>query len=308
MSCTKPIGNTGVTSCLPSDEPIIGLLFQQTEDSSGTENSLLGASVGTASYLIDKTNLLDASIRLVPLMNLVEVVDERGEDEFYTDDSKASYFLQAGQRVFKGRLNKDANPQLLGELKKWKDTQASVYPVGLEGGVFGDESGTADLKGFQIVRGSLSFSYVKATRAEPAHIMIQFTYDETVEDENIRKFENAEIEDNAKKLDGLITSNATIVSAAAAASGFTVDIDAIYGSALAREDIEGLVAADFILTETSPTPGVTSITSVTESSTIPGRYVFVVTTTLNDINDLTLSQSGYTKGYHLNTLAITTES
>ena len=303
--CTSGIGNTGVTSCLPTDSPVSGLLFQQTENSAGVTNELLGASIGTAGYLTDLAKNIDDTVRLVPLQNVVEVLDERGDDEFYADDSKAEYFLQNGQRIFNGEILTNASPQLYGELLKWKNTQTSVYTVHIDKAIHGDDQTTGNLAGFEIVRGTMSFSYVKFTRVKPSHIKIKFTYAETVVDENIRQFEEGEIADDAQRLEGLIPVNA-IINGVVTIASYTVDIAAIYGSAKKLIAAEGLLLADFVMTEITPTPGITTITSTLESSVIPGQYLITVTTSSADVNELTLSQTGLDKGFIMAVLTVTT--
>lgn len=305
MSCTcsSGVGDTGLTSCLPTNEITSGLLFQQTESSAGVRNNLAGATIGTADYLTGLTQDSDSTVRLMPLQNLVEVVDERGETTFYTDNTGVNHELKEGERIFNGEVLINASPQLYGELKKFKCVQMSVYNVGDKGGVFGDSTVTSVLEGFEIVKNSMSFNFVKKTPAKPAHITVQFTYADTVDDANIYKYDSTEISDNAKTLEGLIPVNGTI-DGVVTITEFTADLVTIYGTALTLTKIEGLVLADFLLTEISPTPGVTTITGVVESSA--GKYVFTVTTTSADVNELTLSSTGFGKGYRMNALTVTT--
>lgn len=307
MSCTcsSGVGDTGLTSCLPMNEITSGLLFQQTYTSAGARNNLAGSSIGTAAYLTGLTQNADETVRIMPLQNLVEVVDERGETTFYTDDTGVNHELKEGERVFNGEIIINASPQLYGELNKFKCIQMSVYNVGDKGGIFGDSDTVSELEGFEIVKGSMSFNFMKKTPAKPAHIKVQFTYADTVDDANLYKYDVTEIEDSAKTLSGLITVNGT-VNGTVTASAFTVNLAAIYGSAKTRIAIEDLVVADFTLTETSPTPGATTITTVVESAVVAGQYLFTVTTTSADVNELTLSATGLGKGYRMNSLTITT--
>ena len=302
-NCKSGASNTGSPKCLNINEPTAGLGFQETYDSTGTENQLLGSSIGTANYLTGLTNQMDATKRIFPLQNIIEVEDVREDDDFFTTDTKISYKVGNGTRNFNGEMIENATPELLGELEKMTNKEMSVYLFGNEGGLFGDFIEEGKLRGFKIVRGSMALRYVKAkANVKPAHIQIKFAYDELVQDKNIKKFVNDDIADNVRELKGLLTVNG-IVDGAVTITAFDVNINAIFGDAKELVGIENLVLADFVYTEISPTPGATTITSV---SNVAEKYTITVPTTSADVNVLTLSQSGYDKGYELVPLTVTT--
>ena len=302
-SCSNGKGNTGFPSCLPTNEIPVGLLFQSTYDSTGTRNFLSGATIGTVDYLNGLTQNGDTSKRLYPVQDIAEGVSERGDTSFYTDSLGVNHFLKEGERGFIGEKVTDANPKLVGKVDSYKCNQMSVYIIGHLGGIFGVSNTAGQLEGFEIVKNTMDVKWVWMTPAKPAHMPISFTLADTVLDEEISKFEKAQIADTAKSLSGLTDVDGT-VDGTITVSAFTVDLVSEYGTVSDLTEIEGLVSADFLLTEISPTPGVTTITSVNESSA--GKYVFTVTTTSADVNHLTLSANGIAKGYEMTAVVITT--
>ena len=303
-SCVTGLGNTGLPSCLPLNEIPVGFLFQQTYDSTGTRNNLLGASIGTATYLTALTQNTDKTVRLYPVQNIAEAVSERGDSTNYTDSLGVNHFIKEGERTYVGEKTTNAAPKLVGQMDLMKCNQMSVYVVGHEGGIFGVSTTVGELEGYEIVKGSIDARWVTMTAAKIAHMPLSFSIAATTKDENIMKFDAGDITDDAQLLSGMIDIS-SVIDGTVTTSVFTVDITADdYGTAKAATTIEGLVAADFVLTETAPTPGVTTITSVAESSA--GKYLFTVTTTSADVNDLTLSSTGTAKGYEMTTLEVTT--
>ena len=175
MSCTcsSGVGDTGLTSCLPMNEITSGLLFQQTYTSAGARNNLAGSSIGTAAYLTGLTQNADETVRIMPLQNLVEVVDERGETTFYTDDTGVNHELKEGERVFNGEIIINASPQLYGELNKFKCIQMSVYNVGDKGGIFGDSDTVSELEGFEIAGSDKVFYPAVATIKRGKYVIVK---------------------------------------------------------------------------------------------------------------------------------------
>jgi hypothetical protein len=302
-SCVTGLGNTGVPSCLPINEIPVGFIFQETYDSTGTRNFLSGTSIGNADYLNGLTQSTDATVKLFPVQDIAEAVSERGDSTFYTDSLGVEHFIKEGERTFVGEKVTSVSPKLVGKIDTMKCNQMSVYVVGHLGGIFGISTTSGELQGFEIVKGSMDLRWVWGTASKPAHIPMKFTLADTVNDSEIMKFENAEIEDNAKSLSGMLDVDGT-VDGTVTTSTFTVDLALEYGTAKTLTAVEGLVLADFVLTEISPTPGVSTISGVTESSA--GKYVFTATTTSADVNELTLSATGIAKGYDMDAVTITT--
>lgn len=304
-SCVTGLGNTGLPSCLPLNEIPVGFLFQQTYNSAGTRNNLLGSSIGTATYLTALTQDADKTVRLYPVQNIAEAVSERGDSTFYTDSLGVNHFIKEGERTYVGEQVTNSAPKLVGQMDLMKCNQMSVYVVGHEGGVFGVSTTVGELEGYEIVKGSIDARWVTMTAAKPAHMPLSFSIAATTKDEDISKFDNGDITDNAQTLSGMIDISG-IINGTVTTSAFTVDITADnYGTAKAATTIEGLLITDFVLTETSPTPGVTTITTVVESSTNAGEYLFTVAQASADVADLTLSAAGTAKGYEMTTLEVT---
>ena len=301
-SCTTGLGNLGIPNCLPMNEIPVGFLFQKTYNSAGVRNSLDGASIGNASYLQDLCFNADENIRLFPLQDVDALVGARGDDKTFEETGGLIHFLKEGEKGYVGEKLVNATPKLLGKLNSMKCNDMSVYIIGHEGGLFGETTVEGTLYGYEMVSSTVSFKWVDMINEKPAFIMVNFMLADTVKDENIMKFDGAEIGDNAKRLKGIQDANGT--ASAISITGFTVVLKKEYGTAKTLLPLTGLVLADFLLTETSPTPGVTTITSSTE--TPDGTFAMLATTTAADVNVLTLSATGLAKGYFLNPVTITT--
>ena len=301
-SCTTGLGNLGIPGCLPMNEIPVGFLFQKTYNSAGVRNSLDGALIGTASYLQDLCYNSDESIRLFPLHNVDALIGAKGDDKTFEETGGTVHFLIEGEKSYAGEKLKDATPVLLKKLNAMKCNDMSVYVIGHLGGVFGETENEGTLYGYEMVNSTVSFKWVDMTNDKPAFIMTNFMLADTVNDENIMKFDSSEIGDKAKSLKGIQDANG--VASAISITGFTVVLKKEYGTAKTLLPVTGLLLADFLLTETSPTPGVTTISGVTEG--VDGTYAVLATTTAADVNVLTLSATGLAKGYYLNPVTITT--
>lgn len=301
-SCTSGLGNTGLPSCLPTNEIPVGFLFQQTYDSTGTKNFLDGTTIDTANYLIGLTQNADTTKRLYPVQDIAEAVSERGDSTFYTDSLGVNYFIKEGERTYVGEKLVGASPLLVGKIGAFKCVQMSVYVIGHEGGIFGSSTENGKLYGYEIVTGSMDVKWVTMTSSKPAHIPMTFTLADTVVDSEIMKFDSSEIEDNAKELSGLkeIKNTTSGISTTTVTQTLTLE----YGSAKTLTKVEGLVAADFTMAEVSPTPASITITSVTESSAGVYDFVFPLETAA-DVLSINLSATGIAKGYNLEEIQFT---
>lgn len=301
-SCSVGLGNLGLPNCVPMNEIPVGFLFQKTYNSAGVRNSLLGSSISTADYLNDLVNDSDESVRLFPMQDIAEGVSERADSVFYTDSLGVNHFIKEGERTYIGEKVTGATPLLVKKAQTFQCNQMSVYVLGHKGGIFGDSTAEGVLNGFEIVRGSLDVRFVMMSASKSAHLPIMFTLADTIEDGNIKKFESEDVTDNAKQLGGLLDVNAVITNESTTTATATIKME--YGTAKSLTLVEGLVVADFVLAELTPTPATITITSVTETSA--GVYDIVFPTeTSADVLNLTLSSTGYGKGYDLNTASIT---
>lgn len=301
-SCSNGKGNTGFPSCLPTNEIPVGLLFQNTYNNAGVRNFLDGALIGNVDYLIGLTRA-DEDVRLYPFQDVAEGVSERSDTTFFTDSLSVNHLLKEGERGFVGEKITNASPELVDKVSSFKCVQMSAYIVGHLGGIFGISQTDGELIGYEIVKGTMDVKWVFMTAAKPAHIPLTFTMADSFTDGEIKKFEASQLGDPAKSLTGLIDVNGTL-DGVVSVTEFTVDLVSEYGAVSQLTEIEGLIITDFVLTEISPTPGVTTITTVVETSA--GKYVFTVTTTSADVNSLTLSTAGVAKGYEMAALTITT--
>lgn len=298
--CVDGFGDFGIPNCVPTNEEIGGMLFQQRESSSGVRNYLDSDLIGNPNYLIGLTNHLNSAIRIRPAQNIVEAVNVRGDSSFYTDGDNVEHFLKKGSRTVTAEILTGASPKLAGQIQTMSCNDVNVFFVGKQGGVFGENTDTTKLFGYEIVKGTLDSVFVPRTKDKVAHIMIKYTLSKKTEDKNILMYEAEDIGDNALSLTGLQEIDG--VSVSASITEMVVDISQLYGNALTLIDTEDLLADDFDLAEISPTPGAATFTVTSVGKT----YTFVVTSTIGDVHELKLTQDGFDKKYILAPVKITT--
>ena len=289
MSCKSGTGNTGVTACLPINEELSGLLFQPTYVGSA-RNSLLGANIGDADYLNDKINNSDEEIRLLPFQNLTEVTDLREDPVSYTDNTGVDHDPTEQPRKFYGEMIIGATPVLLGELQKLSCVQMSTFMLGAKGGLFGNRLNDDDMEGFEIVKDSLYFGWVKKVQGgKSAHIKCSFTIARKVQDKNIAKYEEEQITDSVLDLKGLVDVTLVDVTNVIATKIINFTAESFYGPLNDIITIEDLAATDMVMTLNGAPE------TIVNAPNTNGDYILTYTTAAvaTDIVVLTIVKDGY---------------
>lgn len=297
-SCTDGIINFGQPVCVDSFDRVARLVFVPYQDASGAVNSIKSSDftggVLNSAYFTGKLTDSDKTQRwyLTETINMVEPVRE---DNITQDIDGILYNVSQGVKTFTGQFNGGvASPKYAGVLKSIGCQQMGYFYFDVQGNIVGSyNETTGELDPIKIQRNTLQVKYIEPTKTTVQGIQIKFMVGELELDEDLSYVPANEITADLEALKSVI--DVTIGTATGiSTTGFTIDLSYLYGSAFTKQPYVGAVTANFTLTETSPTPGSITITSVTESSTVPGTYVFVIPAqTSADVLSLDFTKSGF---------------
>lgn len=287
--CNVVFGNTGTPDCVSIGSVTYRLIGVPTFDSTGVRNYIDTTQTLDSAFFTALINQSDTSKRWYPLPVMKNVEDIRGEDltESFNDGSTA--FIQEGSRTFTGITIKNPSPVLLGKMKSWRCSQISVFVIDTDGNILGNGATADTLYPFELDSETWSPKYMKTTDTTVAKIQIDYTYAKSENDEDIRMIAADEMSIDVKDLEGLqdVTAGA---ATSIATTGFVTAIVGAYGTAVAKNKIKGLLAADFTIYNETQTSAVT-ITTCTESP--DGTYTFVYSAqTSADVLTLALVKNG----------------
>lgn len=291
------LGNMGVPGCTPIAKIASKLILTNYFQSDGTITKIDLSDTLDATYFAERMQQYDSGV-LVPLDErwyispfLENVEDIREETVFQTFNSGKKAKVRQGTRSFTGHIIEGAAYEMLQKVKRFQCATLGAFIIDTAGNIIGNGDESGFLKPIRIDKASFDVQLVKATDAEAQMVRITFDWARLEQDSSLKMITASDIVADVLSLEGLIDvfvsfSNITT-------GGFTARFATSYGSAKNPVPVSGLVVGDFSLAEVSPTPGAVSITSVTESATVPGTYTFVTATTAqNDVLQLTLNKAG----------------
>lgn len=279
-ACNSGGGNTGRPSCYEVFGTAKKLIFVEYLKPDGSVNSveisaLSGGKLDQA-FLDARVKDVNPRTRWYPTPPLFTVEDVRADNITEEIDSTTTLFIEEGVRTFEAFTLK-GDPVFVGAMNAWKCISAGVFAVDTDGNLQGSETVDGFLYPVRIQPESLSATFIKASIANStsSKTKIDFAISSLEKDENLKMIEAVDITADLINAEGLIDVVAGTPSAIST-TGFTVQLNTIYGGMTNPIAAEGLETADFSGVEISPTPGVVTISSVTESVSIPGLYTFVI--------------------------------
>ena len=238
------------------------------KDSSGAPKERLKTDLTVFANLEPLLNAASPLDRIYPIGKFENVEHNREDDVFWTANSGKQAFVREGFKTFQGMII-NAPRELTGKLNS-NACQSFGFHFLDDSNQLVTKKGTDSTKCKPILIDPDTFrtKYVEATNDAPAMLMLSFQWKSTEKDADVKVVGGLDY--TGSDLYGLIDADATY--SAITTAGFTATITSTcYGGA-----VEGLLLGDFSLAEVSPTPGVESIASVTESSA--GVYDIVLTT------------------------------
>jgi len=279
-ACNSGGGNTGRPSCYEVFGTAKKLIFVEYLKPDGSVNSIdistLTAGKLDQTYLDARVKDVNPRTRWYPTPNLVTVEDVRADDVEETIDNTTVIFIEEGVRTFEGFTLK-GDPVFVGAMNAWKCIEAGVFAVDVDGNLQGSEIVEGLLYPVRLQPESLSASLIKASVANStsSKTKISFAVSNLEDDANLKMIEAVDITADLRGAEGLIDVVAETPTAIST-TGFTVQLNTIYGGMTNPIAAEGLVTSDFSGVEISPIPAAIVISSVTESVSIPGLYTFVI--------------------------------
>lgn len=283
-ACSNTLDNTGRVKCAPILAEDEQLIFVPTFAADGSVNRIANDAVFTQATMQALIDQADATKRWYPVGTIEEVNDERAESSFWTAASGRRYKAKKGTRTYRFEL---ANAWGLDmkAFEKFECTEMSFFKVDANKALVGMNKDTDDgyMYPIRISKDSMDTIFMPPTPSTPPRIQVSFEIDSREKDSNLRMFEydSAVMTADPSAAEGLVNVYATYSSLAT--TGFVADLYAIHSGVNRKIAITGLLITDFYDVrggDNSKVYNVTdsaavSLSSVTESSTVPGRYTFV---------------------------------
>ena len=294
-SCTTGVKNFGQPNCVGILERPEKLAFVQTFADDGSANTITTSDTINDAFVSGKINAAKDS-RWFPTGVINQVNDTRGENNTFEIDG-FEINVSEGVRTMVFTVIDGASPQVAAAFNSLGCRDMSFYTWSVTGQIGGNDRIADELRPFRIKKKTMQAIYQPPNKENetPAMVMVQFAISDLESDSNIAYIDPGtganDVQVDITSYTGLIdvTMNA---ATAISTTGFTVDIDYIYGAVFNKTPWKGGVIGDFSLEEISPTPGAIAITSVTESS--DGVYDFVIpAATPADVLRLTFSKTGF---------------
>lgn len=278
-TCNTSIKNLGLPGCTELFGIPKRLIFVPTYKDDGTLNYIDTTTFAFTQAAWDALQYAsDQQSRYYPLPFDIEAVEMAKEDSVYnTYPSGLKKFVREGVRSFMGKYP-GLPPALIEKLKTHVCSKHSVFIVDNNGNFGGIEKSTGLLYPMQLSDNTLSAIYGFATDTVNSEIILKFEFAQNVQDEKISFIPAANLGtsvDMFTTFNGKVDTNITQLAANRSTTTFTVDILTEYGNAFAKIPVTGLVTADFTVYNVTDSTSET-LTSATESTTVPGRYAFVL--------------------------------
>lgn len=292
-SCNVGFGNSKVPGCQPIASVAHGLIFVPTFDSTGARNQIDLTSTLNTAYFDALIAQSDQSKRWRPFtsVKMQNVKLERGESQYETFDSGDQVFIQSGDKKFTAVLPR-VSPSVIKFFDSGRCNKISAFVVDVEGNLIGNAGTDGYLRPFEITDQSIDAREIPAQDKSSQKIEVRFTFAKTEEDGDIGMITASELAGvDPRTFVGLYDVSGIFSSITT--TGFVVDLRTHYGTPLNPIRCEGLVKADFVLTNRG-TGATITITTTTENAVTPGKYTFVIPSqTSGHTLKLTFTKAGF---------------
>lgn len=183
----KSLSDLGASQCGFPMKVGRRLILVPRFDNSGNVNKMTLADIKVLANWELKFDAEKSLDRFYPLPNMENVVDERGDTEFFEWDSGLKVRIRQGARTFTGSIPNES-PALLGKLQDWEGQDFGVYIIDTDGNVIfnylSDSTGEYAVP-IRVDGNSFDVKYVKSTYTDPLHIMLQFDFATDVNDKDL---------------------------------------------------------------------------------------------------------------------------
>lgn len=295
-SCDYSLQNTGLPNCNYVIKYAKDAILVPMRDAAGAANKIASGAVINNSYVTGKFNDTDKTQRWYLLKDIKNAnMGTPAEPVYQTFDDGSKIKIQNGV-TSASFIFAASSPTFLSKLESFECEQMGILFVDKGGKLVGISDGTGDMYPIEIAKNSLTSIPTYGTPTGTYFITTSFDWDLAVEHSTVATYSNT-VNWNSPTITSLLDVEGEIY-AAVTTTGMTLDLFAQYGDLNSPIEVEGLLLADFTLYNVTDSASIT-ITSVTESSTVAGRYVFVFPAqTSADV----LRLSGLKTGYDLTPL------
>lgn len=248
-SCSTEPGNTGRPNCKTLAKTASMIIVVKKFANDGTQNRILLADTLNQAYFDARFQEADPSKRWYPINELESVLSERGEAIVQTYDSGTIKKIQDAQKNFTS-IVPEVEYAYFGKVKQNECLDIGIYIVDIDSQLKGQLSSDGlNLDLMNIANGSWDARYIEPTDTKVAEMMVNFQFDKSVKDEDLRLITPDEMDNvdllqstGLKDVNGVFTSpTVTTVTAA-----LTLD----YSSPITPLTVDNLVFGDFIVRNT----------------------------------------------------------
>ncbi len=291
--CGSPLSNLGHECTNPFGVPVMDV-FVPTFDSEGNRNGILKTQDLNKAFFDSMTNHADPTKRWYPSPQFKNVVDTRAEAKFWEADDQSVEFVSEAARKFMGLVTqKSGTGATAPQMKKQIDSARcsdgiSVFKISESRQILCKDSddGTMALP-IELDSQSIYAGFVKSTKTQNQHLALSYNYAITENDGDLRTIECSEIDGydilNLKSLKNVCYELIEVTP-----TNLKIRLVTGFGSLLDPVTVDGLVAADFVSSDSGDTSKIydattnadIAITDVAESP--DGTYDLAVSSTLGD--------------------------
>lgn len=300
-SCNLGMSNTGIPGCVGVSSVLKRMVAVNLYDSTGAANKVDPAGTLNQAWMTALLNQTDVTKRFYPSPEIKNITTDKGDPVYETYEDGSKNFVREDIRTFKGMIPK-CPPLFKKKIESIRCNTVGVYFIDIDGNLIGL---TKNNDGYlypmpinvQSVYGKVQLGTDKAT----TQLDISYDFPATMYDGDISQISADAFTDfQLNDIVGLI--DVTVVISAISTTGFTMALTTPYGPLNNKVSVEGIVTADLkgntgtaskIYDVTSTTDK--TVSSVTESTTVPGKYVVVFTTaaTSADVMRLRITKNGF---------------
>jgi len=291
--CNASLGNTGTPQCKTIESVAVGLIYVPLTDRTGTKNFIDLTVALDQAFWDGKVNETDPFKRFYPSPRLEAVEDIRADSIFETLPSGRNIKVQDGTRAFKGAHVRESTT-FLDIIKQNGCSEFSAFVIDKNGALIGNGATVDKFFPIRIDENTFDPQLIKTTDTTVQKIMINFEWDQTESDSDLRQINATEVGIDLTQLRGLLDVVVSPVGVTGIATGglFTMPLELKYGTAKDKINFTGAVAADFTLTDDSDDSDVV-IDTVTENPVGSGVYDFVAAAGANKTVFVTLARNGF---------------
>jgi len=295
--CNFTMSNTG-TDCRPLIQVVKKPIFTPTYDSTGARNFIDLTDTVDAALFTGLINEADASKRIFPLPDVIDVDDKRADPTVQNLSDGRKIFIKDGTRTFVGMIwGKDGNTVLKSKIDAARCGDVSVYLVDRLGNLIGIVSDDkTKLYPIRLDANSISAQYINATDTTTQGIRLSFDFDPSESDGCIGMITAAELTDAQPLLfRGLLDVTALYTTPVAAGLTFTPKTD--YGTPMNPVLVKGLLAADMAFYNVTTSSAIAITGTGAAFSESNGVYTILYATAdqpvATNVIRLTVTKAGY---------------